>query len=134
MSTAETLLKETLSEASAMSAKMFRLRLPFIADLRNYSRDKFYKDLIAGSTLTLVSIPQAIGFALILGLPPTSVILSVVIGGFVSALFFSSHHHVFGPTTSVSLITATAIAANSGLGLDPLPLAAYLAFLIGLVQ
>jgi SulP family sulfate permease len=134
MSTAETLLKETLSEASAMSAKMFRLRLPFIADLRHYSRDKFYKDLIAGSTLTLVSIPQAIGFALILGLPPTSVILSVVIGGFVSALFFSSHHHVFGPTTSVSLITATAIAANWDLGLDPLPLAAYLAFLIGLVQ
>jgi len=134
MSTAETLLKETLSDASAMSAKMFRLRLPFIADLRSYSRDKFYQDLIAGTTLTLVSIPQAIGFALILGLPPTSVILSVVIGGFVSALFFSSHHHVFGPTTSVSLITATAIAANSDLGLDPLPLAAYLAFLIGLVQ
>ncbi|HWZ94353.1 MAG TPA: SulP family inorganic anion transporter [Opitutaceae bacterium] len=134
MSTAETLLKETLEEASAMSAKMFRLRLPFAADLRNYSWTKLRADLLAGSTLTLVSIPQAIGFALILGLPPTSVILSVVIGGFVSALFFSSHHHVFGPTTSVSLITATAIAANSGLGLDPLPLAAYLAFLIGLVQ
>jgi sulfate permease, SulP family len=134
MSPAETLLKETLSDASAMSAKMFRLRLPFIADLRHYSWAKFQSDLIAGATLTLVSIPQAIGFALILGLPPTSVILSVVIGGFVSALFFSSHHHVFGPTTSVSLITATAIAANSGLGLDPLPLAAYLAFLVGIVQ
>jgi SulP family sulfate permease len=133
MSTAET-LKETFSDASAMGAKMFRLRLPFVADLRDYSWAKFHSDLIAGATLTLVSIPQAIGFALILGLPPTSVILSVVIGGFVSALFFSSHHHVFGPTTSVSLITATAIAANSGLGLDPLPLAAYLAFLVGLVQ
>jgi len=134
MSPAETLLKETLSDASAMSAKMFRLRLPFIADLRHYSWAKLHSDLIAGATLTLVSIPQAIGFALILGLPPTSVILSVVIGGFISALFFSSHHHVFGPTTSVSLITATAIAANSGLGLDPLPLAAYLAFLVGVVQ
>ncbi|MGA3006258.1 MAG: SulP family inorganic anion transporter [Opitutaceae bacterium] len=117
-----------------MSQKMFRLRLPFIADFKDYSWIKLRLDLIAGATLTLVSIPQAIGFALILGLPPTSVILSVVIGGFVSALFFSSHHHVFGPTTSVSLITATAIAANTGLGLDPLPLAAYLAFLVGFVQ
>lgn len=133
MSTAET-LRETLSDASAMSAKMFRVRLPFITEFRDYSWTKLRADLIAGATLTLVSIPQAIGFALILGLPPMSVILSVVIGGFVSALFFSSHHHVFGPTTSVSLITATTIAANTGLGLDPLPLAAYLAFLIGAVQ
>ena len=127
-------LRETLSDASALRAKMFKLRLPFLSEFRHYSWDKLRHDLIAGTTLTLVSIPQAIGFALILGLPPTSVILSVVIGGFVSALFFSSHHHVFGPTTSVSLITATAIAANSGLGLDPLPLAAYLSFLIGAVQ
>ncbi len=126
--------RETLSDASALRAKMFKLRLPFLSEFRHYSWDKLRHDLIAGTTLTLVSIPQAIGFALILGLPPTSVILSVVIGGFVSALFFSSHHHVFGPTTSVSLITATAIAANSGLGLDPLPLAAYLSFLIGAVQ
>src|SRR5581483_4882057 len=126
--------KEALSDASALSAKMFRLRLPFVAEMRHYSWDKLRSDLVAGATLTLVSIPQAIGFALILGLPPTSVILSVVIGGFISALFFSSHHHVFGPTTSVSLITATAIAANSGLGLDPLPLAAYMAFLIGAAQ
>lgn len=109
-------------------------RLPFLQEFRNYSRVKLRRDLIAGATLTLVSIPQAIGFALILGLPPISVILSIVVGGFVSALFFSSHHHVFGPTTSVSLITAATIAANSNLGLPPLALAAYLAFLIGFIQ
>ncbi len=111
-----------------------RVRFPFIHELRDYSWDKFRHDLIAGSTLTLVSIPQAIGFALILGLPPTQVILSVVVGGFISALFFSSHHHVFGPTTSVSLITAATLAANADLGLHPLQLAAYLAFFIGATQ
>ena len=78
-----------------------RVRFPFVHELRRYSWDKFRHDVIAGATLTLVSIPQAIGFALILGLPPMPVILSVVVGGFFSALFFSSHHHVFGPTTSV---------------------------------
>jgi len=111
-----------------------RIRFPFINELRHYSWDKLRHDAIAGATLTLVSIPQAIGFALILGLPPTPVILSVVVGGFVSALFFSSHHHVFGPTTSVCLITAATLAANTGLGLHPLQLAAYLAFMIGAVQ
>ncbi|HEU5070672.1 MAG TPA: SulP family inorganic anion transporter [Verrucomicrobiae bacterium] len=111
-----------------------RIALPFLREMRGYSREKLRHDLIAGATLTLVSIPQAIGFALILGLPPVTVIVSVVVGGFVSALFFSSHHHVFGPTTSVSLITAATIAANPDLNLHPLQLAAYLAFLIGLTQ
>ena len=112
-----------------------RIRLPVIKELRRYSWDKFHHDLIAGATLTLVSIPQAIGFALILGLPPATVILCVVIGGFVSALFFASHHHVFGPTTSICLITAAAVHANAGLGgLDKLHLAAFLAVLVGLTQ
>ena len=110
------------------------LRLPFIHEFKHYSWERLRRDLIAGATLTLVSIPQAIGFALILGLPPMPVILSIVVGGFVSALFFSSYHHVFGPTTSVCLITAATVAANSSLGLHPLQLAAYLAVLIGVIQ
>jgi sulfate permease, SulP family len=109
-------------------------RFPFLGELRHYSRDDFRRDLIAAITLTLVSIPQSVGFSLILGLPPMSVITSVIVGGFVSAWFFSSRHHVFGPTTSVSLITATTIAANPDLGLHPLQLAAYLAFIIGIIQ
>lgn len=108
--------------------------MPFIHEFKNYSWTKLRHDLIAGATLTLVSIPQAIGFALILGLPPMPVIISIVIGGFVSALFFSSYHHVFGPTTSVCLIAAATIAANNDLGLHPLQLVAYLAFLIGVFQ
>ncbi|HTX67271.1 MAG TPA: SulP family inorganic anion transporter [Opitutaceae bacterium] len=133
MSTADT-FRETWSDASALSAKMFRVRFPFLGEFRHYSWDKLRHDLIAGATLTLVSVPQAIGFALILGLPPMTVIMSVVVGGFFSALFFSSHYHVFGPTTSVCLITAATVAANASLGLHPLALAAYLAFLIGVVQ
>src|SRR6516162_8497376 len=111
-----------------------RVRFPFVDELRRYSWNKFHHDLIAGATLTLVSIPQAIGFALILGVPPITEVQSVVVGGFVGALFFSSHHHVFGPTTSICLITATTLAANSDLGLPPLQLAAYLAMMIGIVQ
>jgi len=110
------------------------VRLPFLHELRYYSWPKFRSDLVAGATLTLVSIPQAIGFALIFGLPPTPVITSVMIGGFVGSLFFSSHHHVFGPTTSVSLIVASAVAAHASSDLSALQLAAFLAFLIGVTQ
>jgi SulP family sulfate permease len=125
---------ELTEEVAAMGSHMFKVRLPFIAELRNYSWAKFKADLIAGATVTLVSIPQAIGFSLILNLPPTPVIVSVIIGGFVGSLFFSSRHHVFGPTSSISLIVAATIASSAGLGLPPLELAVFLGFLIGVIQ
>src|SRR5580704_10996841 len=113
---------------------LFRVRFPFVGELRHYSLGKFRADLTAGATVTLVSIPQAIGFSLILNLPPTPVVVSVIVGGFVGALFFSSRHHVFGPTSSISLIVASTIGANRAIGLTPLHLAVYLAFLIGVIQ
>ncbi|MGA2017765.1 MAG: SulP family inorganic anion transporter [Opitutaceae bacterium] len=125
---------ELTEEVAAMGSHMFKVRLPFVAELRRYSWEAFRSDLIAGATVTLVSIPQAIGFSLILNLPPQPVIISVIIGGFVGALFFSSRHHVFGPTSSISLIVAATIAANSAIGLSPLHLATYLAALIGVIQ
>src|ERR1022692_1950992 len=82
---------ELTEEVAAMGSRMFRVRLPFIGELRRYSLEKLRSDLIAGATVTLVSIPQAVGFSLILNLPPQPVIISVIIGGFVGSLFFSSH-------------------------------------------
>jgi len=125
---------ELTEEVRGLGQHMFRVRLPFLSELRGYSWAKFRADLIAGATVTLVSIPQAIGFSLILNLPPTPVIVSVIIGGFVGALFFSSRHHVFGPTSSISLIVAATISANGSYGLPPLELAIYLGFLIGVIQ
>jgi SulP family sulfate permease len=128
-------VRETLADAQAMGAKMLQLRLPFLSELRTYNAGKFRCDLIAAATLTLVSIPQAVGFALILNLPPQPVIVAVIVGGFVGALFFSSHHHVFGPTSSISIITAATIATHSvPLEISPLRLAVLLAFLIGVIQ
>ncbi|MBS0663390.1 MAG: SulP family inorganic anion transporter [Verrucomicrobia bacterium] len=127
-------VSELRADVAAMSQQMFRVRFPFVSELRRYSWMKLRSDLIAGATLTLVSIPQAIGFSLILNLPPQPVIAAVIIGGFFGALFFSSHHHVFGPTSSISLIVAATIAANAGSSLEPLELAIYLGFLIGLIQ
>jgi SulP family sulfate permease len=122
-------------EVAAIGANMFRVRFPFVDQLRTYSWARCRADLLAGATMTMVSIPQAIGFSLILNLPPTPVILAVIIGGFVGALFFSSFHHVFGPTSSISLIVAAFIGAHTGAtGLEPLQLAIYLGFLIGLIQ
>ena len=59
-------VSEIKDEVVAISSHMFKVRFPFVSEMRHYSWVKFRADLIAGATLTLVSIPQAIGFALIL--------------------------------------------------------------------
>lgn len=109
-------------------------RLPTWREFRYYKRENFRPDLAAAATVALVSIPQAIGFALIAGLPPLMVVMSVVVGGFVAAIFTSSHHVVFGPTNSISIILAATIYSFAGLALEPAQIALLLAILIGVIQ
>jgi SulP family sulfate permease len=107
---------------------------PVWRELRHYSRGKLRSDLLAGATVALVSIPQAVGFALIAGLPAEMVIMCVVVGGFLAALFSTSCHLVFGPTNSISLLMASAIATLPVVGVTKPELALVMAFLIGFFQ
>lgn len=125
---------DTVQEIRRFSVRWLRERFPLADELRDYNREKFRADLLAGATVSLVSIPQAIGFALIAGLPPLMVIMAVVIGGFVHALFTSSRHLVFGPTNSMSIILAATIFSFKGGALAPTEIVLLLAFLIGIFQ
>jgi SulP family sulfate permease len=125
---------DTAREFRRFSVRWMRERFPLADELKQYNREKFRADLLAGATVSLVSIPQAIGFALIAGLPPLMVIMSVIVGGFVYALFTSSHHLVFGPSNSMSIIVAATIFGFKGGALAPTELALLLAFLIGIFQ
>ena len=125
---------ESADQFQRASLRWMRARFPLAEEMRAYDWDKFHRDLIAGATVSLVSIPQAIGFALIAGLPPLMVIMCVIVGGFVGALFTSSHHLVFGPTNSISIILAATIFSFHGGGLAPTEIALLLAFLIGTFQ
>ncbi|MBI5380332.1 MAG: SulP family inorganic anion transporter [Opitutae bacterium] len=116
------------------STRWMRARFPLAAEIRGYNWTTLRADLIAGATVSLVSIPQAIGFALIAGLPPLMVIMCVIVGGFVCALFTSSRHLVFGPTNSISIILAATIYSFHGVGLVPTEIALLLALLIGVFQ
>ncbi|MDP2138716.1 MAG: SulP family inorganic anion transporter, partial [Candidatus Didemnitutus sp.] len=122
-------------EQGSVTAKRWLIdRLPIWAELRHYRRENWRYDLTAAATVAMVSIPQAIGFALIAGLPPLMVVMSVVVGGFVAALFTSSHHLVFGPTNSLSIVLAATIYSFSGLALEPAQIALLLALMIGVIQ
>jgi SulP family sulfate permease len=113
----------------------WRLLIPPVwRELRTYSREKWRADALAAATVAAVSLPQAMGFALLAGLPPQMVIGCVVVGGFVAALFFSSRHLVFGPSNSLSLVLAATFISLRNSTLGPAELAVLLAFLIGACQ
>ncbi len=116
------------------SRRWVRQRFPLLDEIRNYNWKKAKADTIAGATVSLVSIPQAIGFALIVGLPPLMVMLCVIVGGLVNAVFSSSRHLVFGPTNSISIILAATIYSFSNVGLTPAELTLLLALMIGVFQ
>jgi sulfate permease, SulP family len=125
---------QTVGQIRRFSRAWLRQRFPLAQEIPTYTWSKLRADFQAGATVSLVSIPQAIGFALIAGLPPLMVIMSVVVGGFVCALFSSSRHLVFGPTNSISIILAATLHALSGGALAPAELALVLALLIGAFQ
>lgn len=107
---------------------------PVWRELRTYGLDKFRADLTAAAMVAIVTIPQAIGFALVVGIPAGAVIATAVIGAFVCALFSSSRHLVFGPTNTIAIILAGALLTVKDVPLTALQKVLVIGFLMGIFQ
>ena len=121
-------LRETLNEAK-LRFTPFRA---WIGDLRDPAVVK--ADIIAGTTVALVLIPQAMAYAQLAGLPPHYGLYASFMVPIVAAIFGSSKQLQNGPVAVISLMTAAALAP---LGLAPeqtVMYAALLALLAGAIQ
>ncbi|TAG27200.1 MAG: SulP family inorganic anion transporter [Verrucomicrobia bacterium] len=107
---------------------------PIWRELRRYSVAKAKADAAAAAMVAIVTIPQAIGFALVVGLPAAAVITTAIVGGIFCALFSASRHLVFGPTNTISIILAGALLTVRDVPLTPLQKVLVIGFLIGLIQ
>ncbi|MCX6908592.1 MAG: SulP family inorganic anion transporter [Verrucomicrobia bacterium] len=87
--------------------------LPFIETARGYKRAWLLTDVSAGLTLALLSLPQAIAYAIMAGLPPIYGLYSCVVVGIVGSLMGSSEHLVPGPTNSVAILIGGMVMASS---------------------
>jgi sulfate permease, SulP family len=83
----------------------FQAWLPksFLA-LREYNRNKFVSDLIAGLTVGLVALPLAMAFAISSGVPPQSGIYCAIIAGFLVSALGGSKTQIAGPTGAFVVI------------------------------
>ena len=78
--------------------------------LRDYSSDKFLRDLIAGITVGLVALPLAMAFSIASGLTPQAGIYCAIVTGFLISLLGGSKTQIGGPTGAFVVVVAGIIA------------------------
>ena len=72
--------------------------------LRNYKREQFIKDLIAGIVVGIVALPLCIAFAIASGVSPEKGLITGVIGGFLISFLGGSRVQIGGPTGAFIVI------------------------------
>nr|XP_023014741.1 sodium-independent sulfate anion transporter-like [Leptinotarsa decemlineata] len=112
----------------ACTKKMLYRRVPILDWLPRYDGACAVGDFVAGITVGLTLIPQALAYYSIVGLPPQYGLYSSFVGCFVYIIFGSCKDVPFGPSAINALLTAQAV---KGRGPEH---AILLCFLIGLVQ
>ena len=81
--------------------------------IRDYRRDDFGYDFVAGLVVGVVTIPQAIAYAFLAGLPAQAGLYACLLPTLIYALLGSSRHLVIGPVAVAALMVAAAVAEQA---------------------
>lgn len=81
--------------------------------IQGYDRRNLRPDLLAGLTVAVVVLPQAIAFALIAELPPQMGLYAAVVGALVGGLWGSSNQTHTGPTNAISALVLSALLSTT---------------------
>ncbi|KAJ8398813.1 hypothetical protein AAFF_G00420100 [Aldrovandia affinis] len=104
-----------------------KARLPVLKWLPRYRLAWLHMDLIAGATVGLTTVPMALAYAEVAGLPVQYGLYSAFMGGFVYCIFGTAKDLALGPTGIMSLLCASHVHH------DPV-YAVLLTFLCGVIQ
>lgn len=118
---------ETLSDR-------LRTYLTIVNWLPNYEKKWLSSDLIAGTTLAAFTIPEAIAYAGLAGVPPEAGLYACIAAPLLYMLFGTSRQLVVGPTSAVSILVAAALGSLTVESPSQyLALASMIAILVGLI-
>lgn len=70
------------------------------------------RDLVAGTTVGLVSLPQAMAFALVAGVPPEVALYTMIVPGLVAGVLRDSPHLASGATNTAALLVGGVLATS----------------------
>lgn len=109
--------------------------LPFLKWKHLVTRDTIRADLIAGLTVAIVVVPQAVAFAAIAGMPPQYGLYAGMIPPIIAAFFGSSRHLMSGPTTAASIVLLSSLSVFAEpMSPEYVTLAITLTFMVGIIE
>lgn len=76
----------------------------FFHCIKNYSKNTFSADMMAGVIVGIVALPLAIAFAIASGVPPEKGIITAIIAGFIVSFLGGSKVQIGGPTGAFIVI------------------------------
>ncbi len=82
----------------------------FTKEFERYSWRSLHADIIAGLSVAMLTVPQAMAYALVAGLPISAGLYSAVFSAIIVALFGSSRHLIVGPTNAIAILIQGGIA------------------------
>ena len=108
--------------------------VPIFSVIASYRREDLNYDLVAGLVVGIVTVPQAIAYAFLAGLPPEAGLYACLLPMVLYALLGSSRQLVVGPVAVAALMVADAIKDHADqFGNDPIGIATVLCMQAGLL-
>jgi SulP family sulfate permease len=92
--------------------------------LKNYNRQQFIKDLMAGLIVGLVALPLAIAFAIASGVSPEKGLYTAIVAGFIISAMGGSRVQIGGPTGAFIVIVYGIVQVH---GINGLIIATFMA-------
>ncbi len=109
--------------------------VPAVDWLQHYQRRDLRGDLIAGITVAMMLIPQAMSYALLAGLPPYIGLYASVLPLVVYAVFGTSRQLAVGPVAMVALLVSSGVGTMADIGSERyIALAILLSLMVGAIQ
>lgn len=82
----------------------FEFQPVLFSALKDYSKEKFFSDLMAGIIVGIVALPLAIAFGIASGVSPEKGLITAIIGGFIVSFLGGSSVQIGGPTGAFIII------------------------------
>lgn len=102
----------------------FYLKPKMFSVMKDYTKQQFVKDLIAGIIVAIIALPLSIALALASGVEPACGVYTAIAAGFFVSLLGGSRVQIAGPTAAFATIVAGIVATQ---GMDGLFLATIMA-------
>ena len=84
--------------------KRFDFQPVLFETIKNYNKEKFFADLMAGIIVGIVALPLAIAFGIASGVSPEQGLITAIIAGFIISFLGGSNVQIGGPTGAFIVI------------------------------